>query len=59
VAQDHRILHYPYYAEDKIIVGMEDKDIKDVCAVFLDHEIGTDVEMINAHRMRKILDKRQ
>ncbi|MEM3627149.1 MAG: hypothetical protein QXZ25_03900 [Candidatus Bathyarchaeia archaeon] len=55
--QDHRILNYPYYAEDKIIVGMEDKDVKDVCAVFLDHEVGTGAEMINAHRMKKILER--
>jgi len=55
--QEYRILSYPYYAEDRIILGMEDKDVKDVCAVFLDHEIGTGAEKIDSLRMRKILEK--
>ena len=55
--QEHRVLSYPYYAEDRIILGMEDKDMKDVCAVFLDHEIGTGTEKIDSQRMRKILEK--
>jgi hypothetical protein len=55
--QEHRILSYPYYAKDKIIIGMEDKDIKDVCAVLLDHEIGTGMEKVDSQRIRKILEK--
>jgi len=55
--QDYRILLYPHYTEDKIILGMEDKDIKDVCAVFLDHEIGEGAEKIDSQRMRRILEK--
>jgi hypothetical protein len=55
--QEHRILPYPYYAEDKIIVGMEDKDIKDVSAIFLDHEIGTGSEKVDSQKIRKILEK--
>jgi hypothetical protein len=53
--QEHRILSYPYYARDKIIIGMEDKDIKDVCAILLDHEIGTGNDMINLEVMKKKL----
>ncbi|MEM2995391.1 MAG: hypothetical protein QXI91_05190 [Candidatus Bathyarchaeia archaeon] len=55
--QDYRILAYPYYAEDKVIIGMEEKDVKDVCAVFLDHEIGVGAEKIDSQKMRKILEK--
>jgi len=55
--QDYRILPYPYYAEDRIIIGMEEKDAKDICAVFLDHEIGKGVEEIDSQRMRKILGR--
>jgi hypothetical protein len=55
--QEHRVLSYPYYAEDKIIVGMEDKDIKDVSAIFLDHEIGTGAEKVDSQKIRKILEK--
>jgi len=55
--QDYRLLSYPYYAEDKVIIGMEEKDVKDVCAVFLDHEIGKGAENIDSQKMRKILEK--
>jgi len=55
--QDYRILSYPYYDEDKIIVGMEEKDVKDVCAIFLDHEIGKGTEAIDPQKMRRILEK--
>ncbi len=55
--QYYRILSYPYYAEDKIIMGMEDKDTKDVCAVFLDHDVGKGAENIDSQKMRKILEK--
>lgn len=55
--QDYRILSYPYYNEDKIIVGMEEKDIRDVCAIFLDHEIGAGAEKIDPKKIHKILKK--
>jgi len=55
--QDYRILSYPYYAEDKIIIGMEEKDMKDVCAVLLDHEIGSEAEEIDSQKMKKVLKK--
>jgi hypothetical protein len=55
--QGYRILSYPYYVKDKIIVGMEEKDTKDMCAIFLDHEIGVGEEKIDSQRMRKILEK--
>jgi len=55
--QEYRILPYPYFAKDRVIIGMEDKDLKDVCAVFLDHEIGKGIEKIDARFMRKILEK--
>ncbi len=55
--QDYRILEYPHYNKNKIIIGMEEKDIKDVCAIFLDHEIGKSAEAIDPQKMRKILEK--
>jgi hypothetical protein len=55
--EEYRILSYPYYAEDKLILGMEEKDMKDVCAVFLDHEVGEGAEKISPQRMRKALKK--
>jgi len=55
--QEYRILPYPYFAKDRVIIGMEDKDLKDVSAVFLDHDIGKGIEKIDAQFMRKILEK--
>jgi len=55
--QQFRILPYQWYAADKVILGMEEKDMKDMCALFLDHSIGVGQEEINADKMRKVLDK--
>ena len=55
--QAYRILQYPYFAKDRIIVGMEEKDLKDVAAIFLDHEIGQGSENINAQLMRKAFER--
>jgi len=54
---DCRILPHPNYAEDKIIIGMEEKDMKDICAVFLDHEIGRGAEEIDSQKIKKVLQK--
>jgi hypothetical protein len=55
--QDYRILSYPYYAKDKIILGMEEKDTKDMCAIFLDHEVGSGAEKIDSQKMRRIFER--
>lgn len=56
-ACEYRILPYAHYAEDMVVLGMEEKDVKDVCAIFLDHPIGKKVEEINPDRIRKALKK--
>jgi hypothetical protein len=55
--QEYRILQYPYFVEDRIIIGMEEKDLKDVAAIFLDHDIGKGNEKIDAQVMRKAFEK--
>jgi hypothetical protein len=55
--QEYRILQYPYFAKDHIIIGMEEKDLKDVAAIFLDHDVGKGKEKINIHLMRKAFEK--
>ena len=57
--QDYRILPYHNYANDKVVLGMEDKDVRDVCAVFLDHPIGNDEREISSDKIRKVLKKDQ
>ncbi|MBS7249253.1 MAG: hypothetical protein KIH08_01475 [Candidatus Freyarchaeota archaeon] len=55
----HRILSCnSHYDHNKIVIGMEDKDIKDVCAELLDHPIGEGGnEEINGKKIAKILEK--
>ena len=55
--QDYRILQYPHFAKDRIIIGMEEKDLKDVAAIFLDHDVGKGNEKVNAQLMQKVFKK--
>ncbi|UCD26368.1 MAG: hypothetical protein JSV75_05585 [Candidatus Bathyarchaeota archaeon] len=57
--QDYRILPYHNYANDKVVLGMEDKDVRDVCAIFLDHPIGNDGREISSEKIRRVLKKDQ
>jgi len=52
--QDFRILPYKYL-KNEIAVGMELKDLKDVAAILIDHEIGEGPEQINIDTIKKIL----
>lgn len=36
---------------------MEEKDIKDVCSIFVDHAVGEGKGEISQNKMRRILDK--
>jgi hypothetical protein len=56
-ACDSRILPYTHYASGMVVLGMEEKDMKDVCAIFLDHPFGKGSEQIDADKMRKALEK--
>jgi len=57
--QEFRILPYPNYAQDKFVLGMENKDVKDICAIFLDHPIGNGKEEIDSEKIRRVLEKDQ
>jgi len=54
---DYRILDYPHYRSDRLLMGIEMKDIKDVCALLLDREIGEERNSIDLDRMREVLEK--
>jgi len=54
---DYRILNYPHYRGDRLLIGIEEKDIKDMCALFLDHEIGEEKNNVNIDKIRKILER--
>lgn len=55
--QEYRILQYPSFAKDRVIIGMEDKDLKDVASIFLDHEVGRGSGKIDVQIMRKAFEK--
>ena len=55
--QEFRILPYEHYASDKIVLGMEEKDARDVCAIFLDHPVGEGKDEISPNKMKKALEK--
>jgi hypothetical protein len=55
--QEYRILEYPHYAKDRVIIGMEEKDLKDVAAIFLDHEVGNGAGRIDSKVLRKAFER--
>lgn len=55
--QGFRILPYPHYTDDKVVLGMEEKDMKDVCAILLEHPIGSGREEIDPDKIGKVLGK--
>ncbi len=55
--QDQRILDYPYYDPGAVLMGMEQKDMKDVCAAFLDHKVGEGDGEISGGRLARVLKK--
>jgi len=56
-SQEFRILPYNWYSSEKLVLGMEEKDTKDVCAIFLDHPIGAGKGEIDSEKIRKVLEK--
>jgi hypothetical protein len=54
---DYRILNYPHYRSDRLLIGIEEKDMRDICALFFDHEIGKEKGNINSEKIRKTLQK--
>ena len=54
---EYRILDYPPYKKDKLLIGIEEKDMKDVCSILLDHDVGEEDEMVNTNIIRNVLGK--
>jgi hypothetical protein len=55
--QEFRVLPYEWYSSERLVLGMEEKDARDVCAIFLDHPVGTGKGEINSEKVRKVLEK--
>jgi len=54
---EYRILDYPPYRNDRLLIGIEEKDMKDVCSILLDHDIGEEDEMVNTNIIRNVLGR--
>jgi hypothetical protein len=54
---EYRILNYPHYKSDKLLIGIEEKDVKDMCSIFLEHVVGEGQGSINPNLIRMILDR--
>jgi hypothetical protein len=54
---EYRILNYPSYKSDKLLIGIEEKDIKDICSILLSHELGEGKGCINVEKFKNMLEK--
>lgn len=53
--QDFRLLDYGALNDDRVVIGMESKDMKDVCALLLDHEFGEGNDELNLGYLSRVL----
>lgn len=54
---EYRILTYPYYKSDKLLIGIEEKDIKDICSILLEYNVGEGQGLIDINQIRRKLEK--
>jgi hypothetical protein len=55
--QDFRVLNHEALNEGRVAIGMESKDMKDVCALLLDHEFGGGNDELSLSSLRRILER--
>ena len=53
---DYRVLNYSPFKSDRIVMGMEEKDIKDVCAILADNPVGESSDSIEVTRINEVLE---
>jgi len=53
---EYRILEYPHYRSDRLLIGIEEKDIKDICSLFVSYDIGEGRECLNPNKIRSVMD---
>ena len=54
---EYRILDYPYYKSDRLLIGIEEKDLKDICSILLDHKVGNGADELNLNTLNSVLGK--
>lgn len=56
---DYRLLNYPLLKSNRVVVGMEEKDIRDVCAILADNPVdGNEApESVDLMRIKEVLQR--
>jgi hypothetical protein len=53
---DYRVLNYPFLKSDRIVIGMEEKDIRDVSAILADNPVGDASGLISVAKIKNVLE---
>jgi hypothetical protein len=56
---EYRILDYPSFDGERLLIGIEEKDLKDICAILLDHAVGNGTDELNLDAINSVLAKDQ
>jgi hypothetical protein len=54
---EYRVLNYPAYRSDRLLMGIEEKDIKDICSIFITYDIGEARHNLNPARIRHVMER--
>jgi hypothetical protein len=54
---EYRILNYPPYRNDRLLIGIEEKDIKDIASIFMTYDVGEGRDCVNPQRIRHVFEK--
>jgi hypothetical protein len=54
---EYRILDYRPYRSDRLLIGIEEKDIKDICSIFISHDVGEGGDSVNPDKIRRVMEK--
>jgi hypothetical protein len=54
---DYRVLDYPYFRSNRLLIGMEEKDIKDICAILLSHGVNERQGSLDVANIKLILER--
>jgi len=54
---EYRILNYPYYRNNRLLIGIEEKDIKDICSIFIGYDVGAGEDCVDPALIRSVLER--
>jgi hypothetical protein len=54
---EYRVLNYPAYRSDRLLMGIEEKDIKDICSIFITYDLGEGKGNLNPQKIRQVMER--